>query len=104
MSLRPRHPTERVSETRRNRKNQDHFEEVRKGSWVLERVRAVGIKESTPVCTEFLDYLLRRHWALRDHLLRYRLGRSLAIGACDLSRVRLNEIEGRVRLQVLNYT
>ena len=62
---------------------------------------AVGVEESAAVGTEFLDHFLGRYRPLRDHLLCNRLCRGFAVGPCDLRRVRLDQIDGRVRFQVL---
>src|SRR5258705_13398025 len=70
MPLAAGHTAECVCETRRNRENQYHLEEVREGSGILEWMGAIGAKKSTAIGAEFLDDFLRRHGALCDDLLR----------------------------------
>ena len=67
-------------------------------------MRAVSIEKSTPVGTEFLDYLLRGNRSLRDHLLSHGLRTALAVCTRDLRRVRLNQLHRRIGLQILHDT
>ena len=65
---------------------------------------AIGVEESAAVGAEFLDYFLRSHRPLRDDLLSHGLRSRFAVRTRDLRRVRLNQINGRIGLEVLHDT
>ncbi len=102
MTLRSCHSAERVRQAGRDGENQHHFKKVRQRRGVFKGMSAVGVKESTAVGAEFLDHFLRGHGTLCDHLLRHGLRRGLAVRPRDLRRVRLNQIDSRIGLQVLH--
>src|SRR5260370_42175646 len=101
MALRARHASERASHPGWNCKNQHHLEKTRKGSWIFKRMSAVGVEESAPICTEFLNHFLRRDRALRNDLLSHRLCGGLTIRPGDLCCVRLDQIGSRIRSKIL---
>src|SRR5262245_34848143 len=70
MSLRPNHSSQRVGKSRGNDQDQKHLDEVRKRSWILKRMRGVGVEKSPTVCAEHFYRELRSNRALRDGLLR----------------------------------
>src|SRR5438094_10500813 len=104
MALRAGHAAERIGQSRWNRKNQHDFKKVREWSRIFKRMRAVSIEKSTPVGTEFLDYLLRGHRSLRDHLLSHALRTAVAVCTRDMRRVRLNQLHRRMARHILPHT
>src|SRR5262249_3176014 len=58
MSLRASHPAQGVSEARRNREDQHHFQEVRKWRRVFKRMCAVRVEKSAAVRSKFLNNFL----------------------------------------------
>ena len=66
----PHHFAERVSQRPRNQKNQEHLKHIRERRGVFERMRGVRIEETAAIGAQHLNRFLRRHWPLRDGLLR----------------------------------
>src|SRR5713101_4002245 len=66
------HFAEGVSQSRADRKDREHLEEVGQRSRILVRMRRVGIEESAAVSAQFLNHILRS-----DRSLGYRLRTAL---------------------------
>src|SRR5262245_39930885 len=79
------HPAERIGQSRRNQKDQEHRQQVTQWSGVFVRMSGIGIEETAAVCAELLNRLLRGHRSLCDGLL------------CALNGSHLG-----IRIQVLN--
>src|SRR5712664_3497264 len=63
---------------------------------------AIRPKKSTAIDAKFFDDFLRREWPLRNNMLSHILIGSLTFRACDMGRVRLNQLYSGVVLQVLH--
>src|SRR5215470_2312367 len=106
------HLAERMGQSRANGEDAEHLEKICDRRRILERMRTVGIEESTTVSTPFLDDFLRGNRALCDGLrgngIHYRLAlavhRGPAVGADALHLLRFDQLDHVVRLQVLNDT
>ena len=112
MSWRAGHATERVRETGPDGEDAKHFEQIGKRRRILERVRAIRVKESAPVRAVFFDDLLRSHRALCDglrgdcvhHGFSACIYDSLAVSAHPLHLLRLDQFHRVVGLQVLHHS
>src|SRR5580704_19645921 len=110
MSLRSGHPAERVSQARGDKENGKHLQIIAERSGVLERMRAVRIKETATIRAQHLDCFLRRDRTLRDGLISYCVHHRLTVladhwlsirsGLLDL--LRLNQLHRVIRLEVLH--
>ena len=86
------------------------FNEIRKRSWIFERVRAVGVEETAAVGAELLDDFLRSDRALRDGLvghgvhdrLALRVHHRLAVWLGLLDLHRFDQFRRVIGLEVLN--
>ena len=66
--MRSRHAAQRVRQPRGNDEDGKHLQKIRKGRWILEGMRAVGVEKSAPIGAEHLDGFLRGHGPLRNGL------------------------------------
>ena len=64
----PTHLAERVGQPERNQQADEDLEGVREPVGILERMRGVGVEESSAVGAEILDGLHRGDRTLRDRL------------------------------------
>ncbi len=101
MPRRSRHLPQRVGQRRTDRKDQNQLEEIRQRIRIFKRMRAIGIEESAAVGPEFLDHFLRSCRAPRNRLFLYDLCRCLSVRAGRLHRLRIHELGGCVRLEIL---
>ena len=78
-----RHHPERDRQAGGDGEDEEHLEQIRKRSGILERMRAVGIEKTAAIRAKFLDDLLGCDWSLRNHLIRYRIHHRLATRVDD---------------------
>jgi len=110
MTRRAGHSSQRVGQAGGNRKNTEQLNQVRQWGRILERVRAVRVKEAATIRAPFLDDLLRSHRPLCDGLLCHGVHHGLAIGADNgfpagihfRHVLRFDQLHRVVGLQVLN--
>src|SRR5208282_3643216 len=79
VALRPRHPAQRISKTRRDREDRKHLQEVTKWRGILKGMGTVGVEESAAVRAQHLDRLLRSNRPLRDGLVGHGVHHRFAI-------------------------
>lgn len=96
------HAAERVGEAAGDGKDQNHFQKICEWSGVLKRVRTVGVEEAAAVGAEHFYSFLRGDGADRDALLGHCLSGGFAVRALRLHCLWLDELGGRVWLQILD--
>ena len=103
VALRFRHAAECVSQSGRNRKNQDHLEEIRKRRRIFVGMSAICIEEPAAIRAKHFDDFLRRRRADGNHLLGNGLRNRLPVRSWRLHGLRFDELRPGVRLQGLHH-